>query len=105
MADSKHVYSKDDSVQSISGIITAAMAWRVKYRKLDDIGRVVRRTYPIENLGVHPNNRGGVYPAGIRCKGLAVELCTNGFVKEECNHAGVAVEEVPYENVGQPGTD
>jgi hypothetical protein len=105
MADSTDMNSKGGPPICISGIVTAAMAWRVKYRKLDDNGKVVRKHIPIQNMGVHPRNRGGIYPAGIRCKSLCQELLTNGFLKEECNHVGIAVEEVPYENVIQRGPD
>ncbi len=46
------------------------MAWRVKYRRTDAEGKVIRKKMPIGSLGVHPKNRGGVYPAGRRCKKL-----------------------------------
>ena len=96
MADSKPV---------TEGVVTAAMAWRVKYRKTDDEGKVLRLKLPIASLGVHRKNRGGVYPAGVRCKSLCVEAMDVGFVKEEFCHAFVSVEEPPVENIRSRGDD
>ena len=81
----------------------AAMAWRVNYRKLDAGSKVVRKKVSIQSLGVHPKNRGGVYPAGVRCKSLTVDVVDNGFVKEEVNHAVIAVEETPAEHIRSRG--
>ena len=88
-----------------ASLMTAAMAWRVKYRKIDHDGKVIRLKLRIESLGVHPKNRGGVYPAGVRCKGLCVDVVEAGFVKEEVNHAVVVVEETPAERIRSRGTD
>ena len=49
----------------------------------------------IENVGVHRQNRAGVYPTGIRCKELCQEVISNGFLKEEFSDKLVAVEEMP----------
>ena len=49
----------------------------------------------VENLGVHCNNRSGVYPAGIRCKQLCIDAISAGFQKEEFEDKLVAVEEMP----------
>ena len=83
----------------------AAMAWRVKYRKTDEDGKVVRKKVSIDSLGVHPKNRGGVYPSGVRCKSLCVEVIEVGFIKEEVNHAVVAVEETPAAHIRSRGDD
>ena len=76
------MYSKDDSVQSISGIITAAMAWRVKYRKLDDNGKVVRQHFPIQHLGVHPIEGGRLPRWGqmqeLGCRLADERVCEGG---------------------------
>ena len=79
------------------------MAWRVKYRKLDSAGNVLRMRLPVHTLGCHPKNRGGVYASGLRCKGLCIEVVEAGFVKEEVDHAGVAVEETPLEDAASRG--
>ena len=47
----------------------------------------------IENMSVHESNRAGLYPAGIRCRDLCVEVLKLGFLKEEFTHGLVAVEE------------
>ncbi len=46
----------------------------------------------VQSLGVHPKNCGGVYPVGVRCKGLCVGVVEAEFVKEEMNHVVVVVE-------------
>ena len=82
-------------------LMVAAMAYRVKYRSLNDNGRVKKVFLPVEILGVHPKNRGGVYPAGIRCRRLCQEVVPHGFLKEEISHACVAVEGAPDGQMGQ----
>ena len=89
MADSKH----DES------LLLAAMALRVKYPKGQNI--MVR----IESMGVHKQNRGGLYPAGIRVKSMCVDVLGAGFLKEEVNHLCVAVEEAPVQEVIRSGGD
>ncbi len=84
-----------DSKEMNQSLITAAMAWRVKYRKITADSLVVRMKLQIGDLGVHRKNRGNVYPSGLRCKSLCEEVLEAGFAKEEVNHACVAVEEVP----------
>ena len=88
MADSKH----DD------GLLVKAMAWRVKYREGSNMRRV-------ENMGVHKQNRGGLYPAGIRVKSMCVDVVGAGFLKEEVNHVCIAVEEAPVKEVIRMGGD
>ena len=85
--------------------MTAAMAWRVKYRKVDVEGEALKMFIPIEQLGVHQGSLPGVYPAGVRCKRLCEDVMARGFVKHECNHAGVAVEELPYDAAGLRSAD
>ena len=85
--------------------MVAAMAYRDKYRKTTSDDVPVKQKIAIQSLGVHPMNRGGVYPAGIRCKNLCEEVITCGFMKEEVNHACVAVEEVPIEHARSRGAE
>ena len=80
----------------VQGNIIAAMAWRVKYRITDED---VVQWVPIMSLGVHAKNRGGPYPAGLRCRALCESSVTAGFNKEELNHAGVVVQERPISAV------
>ena len=93
MADSKI------SKVSDSSLLIAAMSYRVKYRKLDCDGRPIKLHLRVEGCGVHKMNRGGVYPAGVACMRLCDEVLRAGFLKEEVNHAGVAVEEIPIAEV------
>ena len=83
--------------------MAAGMALRVKYRKVDNEGNALRVNLPIAILGCHPKNRAGVYASGLRCKELCSEVVEAGFVKEEVDHAGVAVEEVPSEEIAARG--
>ena len=94
-----------DSKEAAQGIMQAGMAWRVKYRKLDADGQVVRIKLPVKTLGCHRKNRGGVYASGLRCKDLCIDVLTKGFLKEEVDHAGVAVEETPIDEIGQREKD
>ena len=73
------------------------MAWRVKYRKCDHNGKAIKVKFHIGSLGVHPKNRGGVYPAGIRCKSLCTEVGDVGFLKESVEHCCIAVEDMPID--------
>ena len=76
--------------------VTASSAYRAKYR------RKVSLKHHIATLGTHRKNRGGVYPAGLRCKALTVDALEGGFSKEDFAHLLVAVEEVPAEQLCPP---
>ena len=47
-----------DSEEFDHGPMIAGMALRVKYRKLDSEGEIVRKKIAIQSLGVHQKNRG-----------------------------------------------
>merc|ERR1711989_203319 len=68
------------------------MAWRVKYRVATDSGQLKRRL-PLQLMGVHPENLGGVYPQGDVVKTLGIRLAGLGYNQEEADHHGVAVEQ------------
>ena len=92
---------------SANGLMVAAMAYRVKYRTDNIDGKAKEKVVRIETMGVHKKNRGGVYPSGIRCKSLCVEVLEAGFLKEEVNHACIVVQEAPAEEIllRDPGDD
>ena len=84
----------DKSPETCSpSVIAWATARRVKYRKTDTEGKVVKYTLAIGSMGVHPQNRGGLYPAECRCKGLLESVLDVGFSKEDVNSYVVVVEE------------
>ena len=83
----------------------AAMAWRVKYRKAGTQGANVKLKQRIEHLCVRPENRGSVYPAGLRRKALCGNVVNAGFAKEEFCHQLVAVEDAPPEHFRSRGQD
>ena len=91
----------DDKTQTTTDLVTAAMALRVKYRKTNANGTTHLQELPIRVCGVHKRNRGGIYPAGVRCCSLCTDVIEAGFVKEEVNHTCIAVEEIPVEIVSQ----
>ena len=98
MADSK--MSQDET----HSLVMRAMAWRVKYRQTDGSGKVIKVIMSIGSLGVHPKNRGGVYPAGKRCRNLCMDVVGGiRFLKENIEHAVVGVEEVPVEVASSRG--
>ena len=74
------------------GLVRKAMAWRVKYRKPDKN----RIPIPLSRMGVHPSNRGGMYPQADTVRNLGLKILRTGFSQSEANHEGVVVEEVPF---------
>ena len=94
--------AKDKAAVAAEPAVTAgemrkAIAFRVKYRVATGCGNAKRRL-AIKILGVHPKNRGGVYPQGDVAKGLAAQLADKGFVQEVADHMGVCVQEPPPEH-------
>ena len=82
------------------GTVRQAMAWRVKYRVVTEAGQIKRRL-PLQLLGVHPQNRGGVYPQGNVVKTLGIRLAGLGYNQEDADHQGVAVEQAPNAYYGE----
>ena len=70
------------------GTVRQAMAWRVKYRVKTDSGHIKRRL-PLQLLGVHPQNRGGVYPQEGVVKRLGIRLAGLGYKQEDADHQGL----------------
>ena len=91
--------------QETLGQVSAATALRAQYSIKDSNGKVQKMRLRIENLGVHPKNRGGVYPAGLRCKSLALDVLDVGVSKEELCHQLVVVEETPIEEIRSRGNE
>ena len=73
------------------GGMVKAMALRVKYRATSESGRAKRRS-ALHRLGVHPGDRGGVYPQEDTVQHLGVRLAREGFLQEEADHGGICVE-------------
>ena len=83
------------------GVIRKAMAFRVKYRVAP--GGKVKRRVMIATMGVHPCNRGGVYPNEDRVKNLGLKIFKWGADQEEADHNGVMVEAIPDTARAQEG--
>ena len=82
------------------GSMRKAMALKVKCRIVDDGGKSKKRI-PLQLMGVHPCNRGSIYPQPDVVKGLGIHLVRWGFCQEEADHQGLAVQEAPHAH-GKP---
>ena len=55
------------------------VGWRVKHRRTDAEGKLIKKQMPIGSLGVHQKQRGGFYPGGRRCRSLLIDVLGVGF--------------------------
>ena len=78
------------------GLVRQAMAFRVKYR-------VAKKVISLSRMGVHPQNRGGIYPQPDTVRNLGVEIMATGFNQSEAIHEGVSVEEMPFSERAKHG--
>ncbi len=112
MADSKMPVLPSLPHDDDMGVIREAMAYRIKYRAGQNYpeytkegfkgGSKIKKKIPLMLLGVHPKNRGGVYPMGETVEGLGVSILTDGFNLDEANHQGVCVQQVPSSHIVSP---
>ena len=49
----------------------------------------MKETVPVSRLGVHPNNRGGVYTQGKTAIGLGGKVCNEGFRLALAQHEAI----------------
>ena len=73
------------------GLVRKAMAFRIKYRVSEKKHRI-----SLSRLGVHPQNRGGMYPQPDIVRNLGLTIMATGFNESDANHEGVSVEEMPF---------
>ena len=73
------------------GLVRKAMAFRDTYRVSMNKKRIA-----LARLGVHPHNRGGMYPQPDTVRNLGLKIMATGFNGSEADHVGVCVEEVPF---------
>ena len=110
MSRSPYAKRKDGSQRPFGGVNLSLSGdcWHVLSRQISQNWQG-RQGYQSKgrcwNFGCHRKNRGGVYPSGKRCKSLCKEVLTVGFLKEEVNHAAVAVGEMPLEHIRGLGDD
>ena len=93
------------NAHSGEGPMVKAMAWRVKYRKVDEANHPIKQMLPIGQTGPHPGNRGGVYACGDRVQSLCMDVLKAGFCKEEIDHGCVAVEAMPLDVAAERARD
>ena len=77
-----------------TGQVAQSLALRAKY-KLPGADGV--QIIPLRELGVHPQNRSGVFPPPTRVVDLLCNILELGFSSGEANHEGVCVQELPPE--------
>ena len=102
MAMSSKPKQDGDNTQK-RGLMMQAAAYRAKYCKRSDDGKAMRVNLRVENSGVHKKNRGSVYPSGQAIIRLCKEVTRGGFLKEEVDHAAIAVGETPIESIRSRG--
>ena len=72
--------------------VSSARPWP----SVSNIGSILKkRVIALSRLGVHPQNRGGMYPQPDVVRNLGLKIITKGFNQSEANHEGVSVEEIP----------
>ena len=92
--------------QDAWGQVVAAAALRAKWSRKGPDGKPLKQKVRIEHIGVHPKNRGGVYPAGLRCRSLALDVLDVGVSKEALSHQMmVVVEETQIEEIRSRGDE
>mgnify|MGYP001168361836 CR=1 FL=1 len=83
---------------SKSGPLNEAAALRRRHALKDLEGQRVKAKISLEDLCIHPQNRGGTYPSAARAAGLVCGILKDRFLKEEAQHAAaaavIAVEEL-----------
>ena len=73
------------------GDLRKACAYRVKYR-------IGKQRLALSGLGVHPDNRGRVFPTSVRVQSLGSDCSRQGFLLEEADHNGCGVQDIPAEH-------
>ena len=74
------------------GVVTKGNQLRRNWAKKDVEGNPLLLKAEIDSLGVHPQNRGGVYPSAVQCIELLQPIFKGGFSKEEAQKQFVVVE-------------
>ena len=78
-------------------MLKMSCAFRTKYAERDSNNVVIITKYGIFMQSVHPKNRGGIHPQGMRVKDLAQKVMTPsmGWDQAEVEFGGCVVREVP----------
>ena len=69
-----------------------AASLRRRYALTDKQGQRLKAQIQLEDLCVHPQNRGGTYPSALRVVGLLCSILQDRFLKEEASHEAVVVQ-------------
>ena len=72
--------------------VSSARQWP----SVSNIGSMLKKVIALSRLGVHPQNRGGMYPQPDIVRDLGLQIMPIGFNESEANHEGVSVEEMPF---------
>ena len=78
-------------------ILNDAARLRDKYALKDKHGRRLYQNISLEELCVHPQNRGGTFPSAARVKDLLCGIMRDRFLANEAQHEAVVIQELPFE--------
>ncbi len=78
-----------------SGPLNDAATLRSRYALKDSEGQRLKAKIPLEDICVHPQNRGGTYPSAARVVNLLCGILKDRFLLNEAQHEAVVVQELP----------
>merc|ERR1711976_820962 len=89
--------TKDGAAEEAMTLLKMSCAFRTKYAERDSKNEIIITNYGIFMQSVHPKNRGGIHPQGMRVKDLAQKVTTPsmGWDQAEVEFGGCVVREVP----------
>ena len=82
-------------------ILNVASRLREKYALKDKLGARMYQKISLEDLCVHPQNRGGTFPSAARVKDLLCGILRDRFLASEAQHEAVVIQELPFELRGE----
>ena len=89
--------TNDSASEEALTLLKMSCAFRTKYAERDADNQVVITKRQIFQQSVHPQNRGGIHPQGMRVKDLCQKILTRsmGWDQAEVEFNGCVVREVP----------
>ena len=89
--------TKDAAAEEAITLLKMSCSYRTKYAEKDDDGNVKITKYGVWLQSVHPKNRGGIHPQGMRVKDLCQKILKQdmGWDQAEVEFGGCVVRELP----------
>ena len=75
--------------------LNEAAALRRRYALKDSLGHRLKAKIQLEDLCIHPQNRGGTFPSSARVVGLMCGILKDRFLKDDAQHEAVVVQALP----------